>query len=58
MQKRPFIIDCDTGTDDAIAIIAALLAAGKQVCVPRIEEGRMLAVPYANINLTWFLKMF
>mgnify|MGYP002264687618 CR=1 FL=1 len=24
MQKRPFIIDCDTGTDDAIAIIAAL----------------------------------
>ena len=24
MQKRPFIIDRDTGTDDAIAIIAAL----------------------------------
>lgn len=24
MTKRPFIIDCDTGTDDAIAIIAAL----------------------------------
>ena len=24
MKKRPFIIDCDTGTDDAIAIIAAL----------------------------------
>lgn len=24
MQKRPFIIDCDTGTDDTIAIIAAL----------------------------------
>ena len=24
MQKRPYIIDCDTGTDDAIAIIAAL----------------------------------
>lgn len=23
MKKRPFIIDCDTGTDDAIAIIAA-----------------------------------
>ena len=24
MNKRPFIIDCDTGTDDAIAIVAAL----------------------------------
>lgn len=24
MTKRPFIIDCDTGTDDAIAIIAAV----------------------------------
>lgn len=24
MDKRPFIIDCDTGTDDAIAIMAAL----------------------------------
>lgn len=24
MQKRPFIIDCDTGTDDAIAIVAAI----------------------------------
>lgn len=23
MSKRPFIIDCDTGTDDAIAILAA-----------------------------------
>ena len=23
MEQRPFIIDCDTGTDDAIAIIAA-----------------------------------
>ena len=30
-------------------LIAALLAAGKQVCVPRIEEGRMLAVPYAKL---------
>ena len=24
MDKRPFLIDCDTGTDDAIAIMAAL----------------------------------
>lgn len=26
MKKRPLIIDCDTGTDDAIALIAALYA--------------------------------
>ena len=25
-DKRKFLIDCDTGTDDAIAIIAALYA--------------------------------
>ena len=24
MEKRPFLIDCDTGTDDAIALLAAL----------------------------------
>ena len=24
MEKRKFIIDCDTGTDDAIAIVAGL----------------------------------
>ncbi|MBR0385703.1 MAG: nucleoside hydrolase [Erysipelotrichaceae bacterium] len=24
MKRRPFIIDCDTGTDDAIALVAAL----------------------------------
>ena len=24
MKKRPFIIDCDTGTDDAVALVAAL----------------------------------
>jgi len=24
MKKREFIIDCDTGTDDAIAVMAAL----------------------------------
>lgn len=30
-------------------LIAALLEAGKEVCVPRIEAGRMLAVPYAKL---------
>ena len=24
MSERPFLIDCDTGTDDAIALLAAL----------------------------------
>ena len=30
-------------------LIAALLAAGKRVCVPRIAHGAMLSVPYAPL---------
>ena len=31
-------------------LIAALIAAGKRVCVPRIEGGRMLSVPFAPLE--------
>ncbi|MBQ1234839.1 MAG: nucleoside hydrolase [Oscillospiraceae bacterium] len=31
MEKRPFIIDCDTGTDDAIGIVAALNTPGMDI---------------------------
>ena len=36
MNKRPFIIDCDTGTDDAIAVIAALGC--EAICVKAITS--------------------
>ena len=42
MKKRPFIIDCDTGTDDAIAIIAAL-------CSPQVEVKAITSVN-GNVN--------
>ena len=41
MQKRPFIIDCDTGTDDAIAIVAALYS----------EEVDLRAITSVNGNV-------
>lgn len=41
MKKRPFIIDCDTGTDDAIAIIAALAS----------KEVKVLALTAVNGNV-------
>ena len=41
MKKRPFIIDCDTGTDDAIALMAALYS-------PEIE---VLAITSVNGNV-------
>ena len=41
MQKRPFIIDCDTGTDDAIAIVAALYS----------EEVAVRAITSVNGNV-------
>lgn len=36
MKKRPFIIDCDTGTDDAIALIAAFGC--EEICVRAITS--------------------
>ncbi len=36
MIKRPFIIDCDTGTDDAIALIAAFGC--EEICVRAITS--------------------
>ena len=41
MEKRSFIIDCDTGTDDAIALMAALYS-------PEIE---VLAITSVNGNV-------
>jgi len=41
MKKRPFIIDCDTGTDDAIAIMAALYS----------EELELKAITSVNGNV-------
>lgn len=35
-MKRPFIIDCDTGTDDAIAVIAAFGC--EEICVKAITS--------------------
>lgn len=36
LEKRPFIIDCDTGTDDAIAVIAAFGC--EEICVKAITS--------------------
>lgn len=41
MRERPFIIDCDTGTDDAIAIISALAS----------DEAKVLALTSVNGNV-------
>ena len=42
MGRRPFIIDCDTGTDDAVAIIAAL----------GCEEMEILGITSVNGNVS------
>lgn len=47
-KRRPFIIDCDTGTDDAIAIIAALYSS--QVKVKAITSVN------GNVPLKWTAK--
>lgn len=45
-----FFVYCAVGTEaDTRLIIEALLAEGKRVCVPRIENGRMLAAPYGKL---------
>lgn len=45
MNKRPFLIDCDTGTDDAIAIMAALYE-------PKIDVVALTAVN-GNVQLKY-----
>ena len=53
MEKRPFIIDCDTGTDDAIAILAALYTpeALPTIIQTLLQEGYTF-VPISQIILT------
>ncbi|MEG0369830.1 MAG: nucleoside hydrolase [Hungatella sp.] len=57
MKKRVFLIDCDTGTDDAIAIIAALSSKAVQVVAITSVNGN---VPHQytsanNLNLVEYL---
>lgn len=59
MKKRPFIIDCDTGTDDAIAVIAALGC--EEICVRAITSvngnARERDTSRNNRNLIAYLGM-
>lgn len=57
MTKRTFIIDCDTGTDDAIAIIAALYSPEIEVAAITSVNGNV-AHQYTsqnNLNLIEYL---
>ncbi len=49
MGKRPFVIDCDTGTDDAIAIIAALCCDEIEVKAVTSVNGNV-AHKYTSVN--------
>ena len=57
MKKRPFIIDCDTGTDDAIAIIAALYTDEVEVRAITSVNGNVSEdrVCHNNLNLMEYL---
>lgn len=57
MEKRPFLIDCDTGTDDAIAILAALYSPQVEVKAITSVNGNV-AERYTsqnNLNLMEYL---
>ena len=56
-QKRPFLIDCDTGTDDAIAIIAALYSSEIEICAITSVNGNVphRYVAQNNLNLVEYL---
>ena len=57
MNKRPFLIDCDTGTDDAIAILAALYSPQIDVKAITSVNGNV-AEKYTsqnNLNLVEYL---
>ena len=49
MKKLPILIDCDTGTDDAIAIIAALYSPELDVRAITTVDGNV-ALKYTSQN--------
>lgn len=51
MSKRPFLIDCDTGTDDAIAIMAALYSPQINVKAVTSVNGNVLEIYTSQNNL-------
>lgn len=57
MKKRPFFIDCDTGTDDAIAITAALYAEEIEILgMAAVSGNAAVRHTLANtLNLTRYL---
>lgn len=57
MEKRPFLIDCDTGTDDAIAIMAALYSPQIDVKAVTSVNGNVLEkyTSQNNLNLLEYL---
>ncbi len=51
MRAESFFVYCSMKSEAATdKLIAALLAAGKRVCVPRLQGGVMLAVPYGELE--------
>lgn len=58
MKKRPFIIDCDTGTDDAIAIVAALGCEAMEIVGITGVNGNVPeeSVSFNNLNLMEYLN--
>ena len=57
MDKRPFIIDCDTGTDDAIAILAALYSPQIHIHAITSVDGNVseLYTSQNNLNLIEYM---
>lgn len=51
MEKRPFLIDCDTGTDDAIAIMAALYSPQIDIKAITSVNGNVAEVYTSRNNL-------
>ena len=51
MEKRHFLIDCDTGTDDAIAIMAALYSPQIDIQAITSVNGNVAEVYTSRNNL-------
>lgn len=51
MKKRPFIIDCDTGTDDTIALVAALGCEEMEIVGITSVNGNVAEVHTSRNNL-------